>query len=108
MTASAPDHGGLWRGHRDRRAIGANKKSGRGSQHAGEAGKSDNVGLRRGSCKSTIDVTDLIWKRKKSEHEELLAVRTNRGRMERRMERHYSIASIRRGQAHRGEDVPAD
>src|SRR6202043_3888326 len=29
------------------------------------------------------------------------------GGMERRMERHYSVASIRSGQAHRGKGVPA-
>jgi len=53
--------------------------------------------------KATIDVTDLIWKR---EHEELLPLRTTCGRMEHRVERHFSIASIRGGEAHRGKDVP--
>ena len=67
-------------------------------------GKSDYVGLlRRPQGNHRRHGSDLEAR----EHEELLPVRTTCGGMERRMERHYSIASIRSGQAHRGKDVPA-
>ena len=54
--------------------------------------------------KTTIDVTDLIWKRASMKSFSLFSTC---GGMERRVERHYSIASIRSGQANRGKDVPA-
>jgi len=84
------DHGRLWRRHRDRRNRRRNLE--RGSRHTGNGGKSDNVGLRRGAQGnhrrhgSDLEARD---------YKELLAVRTNSGRMERRMERNFYVTSIR-------------
>jgi len=47
--------------------------------------------------KTTIDVTDLIWKRASMKSFSLFL--TTCGAMGYRMERHFSIASIRCGQA---------
>ena len=96
------DHGRLWRRYRDRRNRRRNLEP--GSRHARDRGKSDYIGLRRGpQVNHRRHGSDLEAR----EYEELLPVRTTCGGMERRMERHYSIASIRSGQAHRGKDVPA-
>jgi hypothetical protein len=75
------------------------------SRHARARRKLDYLGLlRRPQGNHRRHRSDLEAR----EHEELLPLLTSCGRMEQRMERHFSIASIRGSQAHRGKDVPAD
>jgi NADPH:quinone reductase len=76
----------------------------RGSQHARDRRKPDNIGLlRRPQDNHRRHGSNL----EACEYEELLPVRTACRSMGHRMERHFSTTALRRGQAHRGEDVSA-
>jgi hypothetical protein len=102
LWRAARSRGGIWRRHRDRRNRRRNLE--RGSRDPRARRKLDYLGLlRRAQDNHRRHRSDLEAR----EHEELLSLLTTCGRMEHRVEGHFSIASIRGGQAHRGKDVPA-